>query len=157
MEALAKTGAKVVAAVTIKPKPLYPKIDQEIWKPSDVAEWQRVLGALVTRYSVQKKIVTYWEIGNETDIGENGGCPYLIRSPKDYAEYYKMCIAPIVAAYPEAKVGGSGVANAGGDYVPQFIAQCVAEKIRLDFVSWHLYSDDPGAHAGLVAKYRKLI
>src|SRR5206468_6699449 len=45
MEALAKTDAKVVAAITIKPKVLYPKIDQEIWKPNDVAEWQGVIGA----------------------------------------------------------------------------------------------------------------
>ena len=70
MEALRKTDAKVVAAITIKPKPLFPKIDQNIWRPNDVAEWQRVIAALVRRYSVERPIVTYWEIGNEPDIGD---------------------------------------------------------------------------------------
>lgn len=157
MDALARTGAHVVAAITIKPKPLFPKIDQSVWKPNDVAEWQRVIAALVRRYSVERKIVTYWEIGNETDIGENGGCPYLIKDPTDYAQFYKMTIAPIVATFPEAKVGGSAVANSSSDYLPKFIDQCHREKIRLDFISWHLYSDNPGGHAGLVEKYRKLL
>jgi hypothetical protein len=90
MDALARTGAKVVAAITIKPKPLFPKVDQAIWRPNDVAQWQRVIAALVRCYSVDRRIVTYWEIGNETDISEHGGCPYLIRNAGDYATYYRL-------------------------------------------------------------------
>jgi hypothetical protein len=157
MDAMAKTGSKVVAAITIKPKPIFPSVDQNVWRPADVAEWQRVVAAMVKRYSVERPIVTHWEIGNETDIGENGGCPYLIQDPKDYAEFYKMTVPAILEAFPGAKVGGSGVANSGSDYLPKFIQQCHDEGIRLDFVSWHLYSDSPGAHAGLVEKYRKLV
>jgi len=41
--------------------------------------------------------------------------------------------------------------------LPKFIAQCLEEKLRLDFVSWHLYSDSPSSHAGLVTKFRKLL
>lgn len=157
MEAMAKTGAKVVAAITIKPKVLFGEVDERVWRPKDVGEWQRVVGALVRRYSVEKKIVTYWEVGNETDIGENGGCPFLIKDPAEYAEFYKMTVPAIVGAFPGAKVGGTAVANASSDYLPKFIVQCKDEGIRLDFVSWHLYSDSPASHAGLVAKYRKLL
>src|SRR5262249_46409197 len=96
MNALARTGAKVVAAITIKPRPLFPTVDPAIWRPNDVAEWQRVIAALVRRYSVDKPIVTYWEIGNETDIGEQGGCPYLIPKAADYAAYYRMTLDPIL-------------------------------------------------------------
>ncbi|MBI4604633.1 MAG: hypothetical protein HY721_21945, partial [Planctomycetes bacterium] len=64
MDALARTGATVVAAITIKPKPLYPAVDQRVWRPNDVAEWQRVVAALARRYSVEKRIVSHWEIGN---------------------------------------------------------------------------------------------
>jgi hypothetical protein len=157
MDALARTGAKVVAAITIKPKPLFPKIDQAVWRPNDVAEWQRVIAALVRRYSVDKRIVTYWEIGNETDIGEHGGCPYLIRSASDYAAYYRMTLAPIREAFPQAKVGGPAVANGEGDLLPGFIDLCAKEGMRLDFISWHLYADDPRHHARLADKYRKLL
>jgi len=157
MDALSRTGAKVVAAITIKPKPLYPTIDQSVWRPTDVAEWQRVVAALVKRYSVDKPIVTHWEVGNETDIGENGGCPYLIRDAGDYAEYYRMTTEPILATFPGAKVGGPAVADAGGPLLAAFVERCAADHTRLDFVSWHLYSDDPDRHAGLVTKYRKLL
>ena len=138
MDALARTGAKVVAAITIKPRPLFPTIDPAIWRPNDIAEWQRVIAALVRRYSVDKPIVTYWEIGNETDIGEQGGCPYLIPNASDYAAYYRMTSAPILATFPEAKVGGPAVANGAGDLLPGFIDLCAREGIRLDFISWHL-------------------
>jgi hypothetical protein len=157
MDSMAKTGSKIVAAITIKPKPIFPNIDQNVWRPADVEEWQQVVTAMVKRYSVERPIVTHWEVGNETDIGENGGCPYLIKDPKDYAEFYKMTVPAILAAFPGAKVGGTGVANSSSDYLPKFIAQCREEGIRLDFVSWHLYSDSPSSHAGLVEKYRKLV
>ena len=157
MDALSRTDAKVVAAITLKPKPLYPAIDQKVWRPNDVAEWQRVVAALVKRYSVDRRLVTHWEIGNETDIGENGGCPYLIPDAADYAEYYRMAIDPILATFPGAKVGGPAVANGNGRLLPAFIERCAAEHLRLDFVSWHLYSDDPDRHAALVTKYRKLL
>jgi len=157
MDSFAATGAKVVAAITIKPKVLYPQIDQKIWRPNSVEEWQQVVAALVKRYSIDKPIVTYWEIGNETDIGENGGCPFLITDPADYVQFYKMTIKPILKTFPDAKIGGTAVANAGGQYLPQFIDHCLKEKLRVDFISWHLYSDDPDAHARLVTKYKKLL
>src|SRR5258706_1649421 len=99
MDSFAVTGAKVVAAITIKPKVLYPQIDQKIWRPNNVEEWQQVIAALVKRYSIDKPIVTYWEIGNETDIGENGGCPFLITDPADYVQFYKMTIDPILKKF----------------------------------------------------------
>ena len=157
MDGLARTGAKVVAAITIKPKPLFPKIDPAVWRPSDVAEWQRVVAALVRRYSVDRPIVTHWEIGNETDIGENGGCPYLITNPRDYADYYRMTIEPILSTFPRAKVGGPAVAKGDGELLPAFLDLCAMDRTRLDFISWHLYADDPRRHARLVEKYRKLL
>ena len=157
MDSFARTGAKVVAAITIKPRPLYPRIDPGVWRPTDVKEWQRVVAALVRRYSVDRPIVTHWEIGNETDIGENGGCPYLIPDPKDYLEYYRMTMAPVLEAFPAAKVGGCAVAHGGGDYLPRFLELCRRQSVRLDFISWHLYADDSSRHAGLVERYRKLL
>jgi xylan 1,4-beta-xylosidase len=157
MEAVRRTDAKVVAAITIKPNPLFPKIDQNIWRPNDVAEWQRVIQALVQRYSVERPIVSHWEIGNEPDIGEDGGCPYLIKEPADYAEYYKMTIQPILTTFPQAKIGGPAVADATGRLPAEFIDRCVTDQTQLDFVSWHCYSDDPATHAAQVTRYRKLL
>jgi xylan 1,4-beta-xylosidase len=157
MDALARTGAKVVAAITIKPRALFPAVDPAVWRPNDVGEWQRVVAALVRRYSVDRPLVTHWEVGNETDIGEQGGCPYLIPRAEDYAAYYRMTAAPIRAASPQAKVGGPAVANGDGDLLPGFLDLCARDGTRLDFVSWHLYADDPRRHARLADKCRALV
>lgn len=49
MDALAATGAQVLATVNLKPPVLFPTVDQSAWRPTDVAEWQRVIYALVER------------------------------------------------------------------------------------------------------------
>ena len=146
MDALARTGAKVIAAITIKPEPLYPDIDHSIWRPTDVGEWQAVIRALVRRYSVERDIVTHWEIGNEPDIGEDGGSPYLIRDPADYAAYYTMTLHPILEAFPNAKVGGPALATMHHEPLPGLLRRHAQGDLPLDFLSWHLYHSDPGRH-----------
>ena len=142
MESLAATGAQVVAAITIKPRPLYPEINQRCWQPNDWREWQQVIEALVRRYSVDKQIVTHWEVGNETDIGESGGCPYLIDESQDYFEYYRKTCEAILAAFPSAKVGGPALASVYSPLMPGLITACLQSNTPLDFVSWHIYSND---------------
>lgn len=147
MDALQRTGAKVMAAITIKPRPLYPAIDARVWRPSDGEEWQEVIRQLVRRYSVEKPIVTHWEVGNEPDIGEDGGSPYLIQDPDDYGAYYAMTVKAIREAYPQAIIGGPAMASLTSEPFPGFIKWCVKTGERPDFLTWHLYHSDPGRHA----------
>ena len=157
MDALARTGAKVVAAITIKPPLLYPHIDHTVWQPNDVAEWQRLIYELVKRYSVNTPLVTYWEISNEPDIGENGGSPYLITEPAAFNEYYRITVKPILEAFPAAKVGGPALASVNNPVLPGLIEDCARTGTQLDFVSWHLYSSSPEKHAAGVEKAKVLL
>jgi hypothetical protein len=68
-----------------------------------------------------------------------------------------MTVEPILATFPQAKVGGPAVANANGELLPAFIDVCAKEGIRLDFISWHLYADDPRQHGRLADKYRQML
>ena len=147
MESIAATGAKIVASINIKPKPLFPTIDHKIWMPNDVEEWQEVIGAMVHRYSVEKPYVTYWEIGNETDIGETGGAPYLIPDPDDYMTFYQMTIKPILEVFPEAIVGGPAACWIENEPLVGFVKRCLVEDVRLDFISWHRYNSNPEQHS----------
>ena len=156
MDALDRTGAKVVAAITIKPPPLYPAIDHSCWKPRDVQEWQHVIGQLVKRYSADRPLVTHWEVGNEVDIGEDGGSPYLIREAEDYAEYYGMTAEAILEAFPDARVGGPAMAGLLNPPLPGFLRLCRERDLRLDFLTWHLYHSDPGRHGYLAQVARTL-
>jgi xylan 1,4-beta-xylosidase len=157
MDALEATGAKVVAAITIKPRAIYPEVGQSIWRPRNVQEWQNVIWEMVRRYSVESPIVTHWEIGNEPDIGENGGCPYLIPDPAEYAEYYAMTVRPILEAFPEARVGGPALANVSHALLPGLVEFCHRTHTQLDFVSWHLYHDSPAKHAACVRQIRSVL
>jgi xylan 1,4-beta-xylosidase len=140
MDSFAQTGAKLLATINIKPPVLYPQLNQDIWRPNDINEWQQVIYQLVRRYSVEKPIVTYWEHVNEPDIGETGGCPYRIPAVEELHEFYALTIQPILQAYPQAKVGGP--APADYRFAPRFIDLCARQKTQLDFVSYHRYDDD---------------
>lgn len=157
MESLAASGGKVVACIAIKPKPLYPEIDQRVILPNNIGEWQQVVEALVHRYSVEKEIVTYWEIANESDIGESGGCPYLTLTPEEYNEYYRITQEAVLRAYPQALVGGPALANPESPLLEGLLKYCTAENLQLDFVSWHIYNDDPAWHAGNARRIREML
>jgi hypothetical protein len=139
---------------------LYPVVDETIWKPNDVKRWQYIIGEMVKRYSVDNKYVTHWGVGNETNIGEAGGCPYKITDVNDYFEYYKMTIEPILKAYLEAKVGGpswAGLGDDGYNFFDEFIGLCTKEKIPLDFVSYNVYSDSPEGHASGAVRIKNIL
>ena len=155
LESFARNGAKVVASICIKPKRLFQRIDQKLWRPTSEAEWQGVVSELVSRYSVQRPIVSHWEILNEPDIGENGGTPFLISDPRSYFAFYRFTVDAILRANPEAKVGGPAATFAGSEPLPGLIEECKRTGVQLDFVSWHRYDDDPKSHAAGVEQVKK--
>jgi len=146
MDAVHAMGADIMASICIKPAALFPKIDESIWMPNNIEEWQELIRALVLRYSKEKKYVTHWAIANEVNIGEWGGCPYLIKNPDDFFEYYKFTVEPILKALPGIKVGGPAYAGGGGDaaaYIGRFVELCKENNIQLDFTSYNAYCDNP--------------
>ena len=160
MRSINSTGADIMASICIKPKSLYPLVDETIWKPNDIKRWQYIIGEMVKRYSVENKYVTHWGIGNEINIGEWGGCPYKITNVNDYFEYYKMTIEPILKVFPEALVGGPSWAGIGEDcyrFFDEFIGLCVKEKVKLDFISYNIYSDNPESHISGASKVKNMV
>jgi len=160
MRSVNSTGADIMASICIKPKSLYPVVDETIWKPNNIKRWQYIIGEMVKRYSVDNKYVTHWGIGNEINIGEWGGCPYKISNVKDYFEYYKMTVEPILKVFPQALVGGPSWAGTGEDcykFFDEFIGLCVKEKVKLDFISYNIYSDNPESHIDGALKVKKAV
>ena len=160
MRSVNSTGADVMASICIKPKSLYPVVDETIWMPNDIKRWQYIIGEMVKRYSVDNKFVTHWGTGNEINIGEWGGCPYKITSAKDYFEYYKMTAGAVLKAYPEALVGGPSWAGAGEEgyrFFNEFIGLCKKENVQLDFVSYNIYSDNPENHIRGALRFKNVV
>ena len=123
-----QTGAKPFMSFCLKPKLFFPVIDQDIVEPNDYAGWEQFVYDVVKHYLDKGTGITYWEVGNEVDIGEDGGTPYRFK-PESYARYYKHTVAAILRADPNAKVGGPALAYYKSSILPELLRVCSAEKI----------------------------
>lgn len=157
MTSVGDLGGAVVACLSMKPPALYPVVDHQIWRPNDMGRWQDLVRAVVYRYSVERRLVTHWEVGNETNIGERGGCPFLIQDPADYWEFYSATTEAIVSVQADLRVGGPALAGEPTQQpLPGFVDLCRQRGTRLDFVSWHLYDGDPRRHGAAIEEAKRL-
>ena len=136
------TGAKPFMSFCLKPKVFFPVIDQDNVEPNDYKGWEEFVFNVVKHYRSKGAGIKYWEVGNEVDIGEDGGTPYRFK-PENYARYYKHTVAAIRRADPTAKVGGPALAWFKSPILPELLRVCSLEKLPLDFVSFHHYNNSP--------------
>lgn len=150
-------GSSPLMCLCFKPHVLFPTIDQRQVEPGDYNAWEKLTFELV-RHESQRHPgrVRYWEIGNEVDIGESGGCPYLFQ-PDSYVRYYRHTAAAILRADPEARLGGPALASVRSAILPALLSACDREKIPLHFVSWHIYSSNPAAIRGTIDYAKSLL
>ncbi len=142
IENILVTKAKPILALCFKPKVLFSKIDQHIVHPNDYQEWERLIFQLVKHCNDEKKYgIQYWEISNEPDIGEDGGCPYLFQK-EDYVIYYQHTAAAIQRADSRAKIGGPALAWYRSEIADALIEHCGKTNTPLDFFTWHVYNSD---------------
>jgi hypothetical protein len=144
VDEIVRAGAVPLMCITIKPKILFPKVDQDIVDPSDYGKWEQLIYHMVSHYRKKGLAGVYWEVGNEGDIGESGGSPYRFTAD-NYMRYYRHTVDAILRADPTARVGGPAVAYWKSPILPALMAYCDREKAPLSFVSWHIYSSDPKA------------
>lgn len=154
LTAVRSTGARPILALAVKPPALYPRVDHFLVHPSSYPEWEALCQALAAHCREAGFDVAGWEVCNEPDIGEMGGTPHYFRSARDYNEFYDHTVAGLLRGDPAARVGGPAVASADSFLVEGLIQHCATNAVPLHFLSWHLYSDSPSAHAGNIAKQR---
>ncbi len=142
IDTILKTGAKPLMCICFKPKVLFPVVNQDIVEPNDYNQWEELIFNLVRHYKEKGAGIRYWEVSNEPDIGEDGGCPYRFK-PDSYCRYYQHTVAAILRADPNALVGGPALANPKSPILPALLDLCAKKDTPLYFVSWHIYSSDP--------------
>jgi len=156
VDLILRTGATPLMNIDFKPRVLYPKIDQDIVEPNDWNEWGRLISAMVKHYKERGAGIRYWEVSNEPDIGEDGGCPYRFK-PESYVVYYQRTAAAIREADTEARVGGPALANWISPILPALLEFCAKGHAPLDFVSWHGYTSNPVDFRRSTESVKKLI
>ncbi len=156
VETILKTGAKPLMCICFKPKALFPDVNHDVVEPKDYEAWEELVAKLVAHYRDRGAGIRYWEVANEPDIGEDGGCPYRFK-PESYARYYAHTAAAIRRADAEAKVGGPALANSRSPLLPALLQLCQTNGAPLDFVSWHIYSSDPKSVRGTIEYVKELL
>ena len=143
VDTILQTGAKPLMCICFKPRVLFPEVNQDVVEPKDYEAWEQLVESLVRHYRDRGAGIQYWEVANEPDIGEDGGCPYRFK-PESYVNYYRRTAAAILRADPQARVGGPALASVRSPILPAPLDACEKDKLPLAFVSWHIYSSSPG-------------
>ncbi len=142
VDTILQTGAEPLLCICFKPHVLFPVVNQDTVEPNDYEQWEKLIFNLVRHYQERGAGIRHWEISNEPDIGEDGGCPYRFK-PESYCRYYQHTVAAILRADAKALVGGPALANPRSPILPALLDLCSQQKVPLHFVSWHIYSSDP--------------
>lgn len=169
LDTIAETGNVPFVELGFMPRALssappelpYEGAKAEGWRypPNDYAKWRDLVYELARhcqeRYGLREVSRWYWELWNEPDIG------YWRGTVEEYCRLYDYTVDGLLAAVPQAKVGGPGTTSPGrskaGDFLGTFLAHCVRGTnavtgetgARLDYVSFHTkgggYGTEPNA------------
>lgn len=115
--------------------------------------------AVVRRYEARSQgRLRYVEIWNEPDLRV-----FWDASPEAFCQLYVRAARAVKAACPRLKVGGPGFALTGflqpqgREFVRMFLDQVRRAGAPLDFLSWHIYSNDPREYAAAARYYRGML
>ncbi|HUV68791.1 MAG TPA: hypothetical protein VMW15_03960 [Terracidiphilus sp.] len=107
--------------------------------PRNWQDWYDMVHAFtrhcVSRYGVTEVATWKFEVWNEPNISFWAG------TQAQYFELYRQSALAVKAVDKRLQVGGPSTAQLG--WIPDLIRYCVSQSVPLDFVSTHVYPNDP--------------
>ncbi len=107
--------------------------------PRNWQDWHDMIYAFtdhcVKRYGIGEVRGWKFEVWNEPNISFWAG------SQDEYFELYRQSALALKKIDPALQVGGPSTAQLG--WIPELIQYCASHGVPLDFVSTHVYPDDP--------------
>src|SRR5438034_6772131 len=64
VQTILDTGAQPLMCIAIKPKVLFPAINQDVVEPDNYAEWEELSYQMVKHFKEGQKNIQYWEVSN---------------------------------------------------------------------------------------------
>ena len=146
-DGLLGNGVRPIVEISFMPNKLAAHHDlhpfwykQNVSPPKDYAKWDLLIRKfgqfLVDRYGIDEVSQWYFEVWNEPNIDFWSGDPKQVT----YFELYDHTARALKAVNPRLRVGGPATSSA--HWVDDFLAHVSKEKVPVDFVSTHGYSDD---------------
>ena len=110
--------------------------------PTNWQDWHDMVFAFtehcVKRYGIAEVAGWKFEVWNEPNISFWAG------SQEQYFELYRQSASAVKKVDRRIPIGGPATAQL--DWIPDLIQYCVRQNVPLDFVSTHVYPDDPQKH-----------
>ncbi len=130
--------------------------------PTNPANWVQAAVQVVRHYRTMADTagvpLRYVEIWNEPD-----GSQFWDDSPDAFYSLFAAAAVALKAEFPDLKIGGPGFSPAGalspkGKLFSADMVRTLAEKnVPLDFLSWHIYSNNPQTFVDAAQFYRQLL
>jgi xylan 1,4-beta-xylosidase len=147
-DGLLASGVRPFVELSFMPKGLASReIYQAFWyrpivaPPKDYARWDAMIVALanhlIARYGIDEVSKWYFEVWNEPNLDFWAGDP----RQSTYWELYDHTARALKSVSSRLRVGGPATAQAA--WVDAFIKHCHDNGIPADFVSTHIYGNDP--------------
>ncbi|MFI5378118.1 MAG: hypothetical protein ACHRHE_02315 [Tepidisphaerales bacterium] len=151
LKALVGTGSKVVYRLGESIE--HTRRKYRVNPPADPERWVAACVGIIRHYNQGwangfHHDIRYWEIWNEP---ENRPAMWT-GSDDDFLRLYEAAATAIKTKFPELKVGGPSFGYSGkiadgkfepSEFLLKFLERCRSKSLALDFLSWHLYTNDP--------------
>lgn len=138
-------GVKPYVELSFMPRPMASSANTVFWyrgntsPPRRMNDWQRLIVALarhlVKRYGLEEVAQWRFECWNEPNLSFWSG------SKQQYFDLYRHTAAALKSVSPRLQVGGPATAQMM--WIVDFLAYCAKHGTPVDFVSSHIYPDDP--------------
>lgn len=155
IDTILKTGAKPLLSLSYTPAKLS-KNGQVAGEPQSYSEWQALISATAKHYTLDKNISgIYYEVGNEPDLF--GGWKYN-RNP-NYLTLYTQTAQALATTLGSAdyKVGGPATTNYYQNWMKAVLNNARQNRLRLDFISWHQYSENVQTFLNNIESFNSLL
>lgn len=145
LDAVLASGLKPFLELSFMPSVLSSDVSKTITHykgttapPTDFTQWAALI-AEVTRflaqtYGIEELKTWYFEVWNEPNI------PFWTGTQDEYFQLYRHAARAIKAVDADLRVGGP--ATARGEWIGDFLDDCLAQNTPVDFLSTHIYPSD---------------
>jgi hypothetical protein len=126
--------------------------------PDDFDKYAEVLAGIIRHYNHGwadgfNLGIEYWEIWNEADLPKK----MWDASLEEYYKFFGVVSKRLKSEFPEIKIGGPAFTRLRDETYVGFLTHCRDNKVPLDFLSWHCYSDDVAYLVEQPQRARKLL
>jgi xylan 1,4-beta-xylosidase len=124
--------------------------------PPDYQKWAAVVEHIVRHYNEGwdnglHANIRYWEVWNEPDIAD-----FWSGTPEQYYRLYEVTVRALKRVDPTLRVGGPALAG-HEPFLDGFLAYARQRALPLDFLSWHIYTQDPADVAKRAERFHEML